>query len=127
MFPTFGPDVGGSAFNASLMTILEALYPQSVNASGTGSGCDFNNDTGQCFAIQEVGAIVGGNITGKIQQSADNSTWTDVAGAAFTQVSTGNNVQVNVFTRTQRYLRYNYTVSMAGSMTASCVIAEANQ
>ena len=59
---------------------------------------------GPCFAVQTVGTVGGTtpSITGKIQESADNSTWTDVANAAFTAVTASNNVQAITFERTKR-------------------------
>jgi hypothetical protein len=130
MFPTFGPDVSGAAFNGTLVDAQQALPPQNVTASVNGSGIDFNNQTGQCFATQEIGTLSGTSpsLTGQIQQSPDNSTWSNVSGGAFTAVSTSNNFQFIAFTRSQRYLRYIVTAGgtiMTGN--TSSVIAQANQ
>jgi hypothetical protein len=128
MFPTFGPDVSGSTFNGTLVDAQQALPPQNVTASVNGTGLDFNNQTGQCFATQEVGTLSGTSpsLTGAIQQAPDDSTWTTLV--TFTAVTTGPNFQFVTFTRTQRYLRYIVTASgtiMTGYTSA--VIAQANQ
>jgi hypothetical protein len=128
MFPFFGPDVGGSPFNAALVAIQQALPPQNLTASANGAGLDFGSDSGQCFAIQQVGQNASGTLAGKIQQSADNSTWSDIGGAAFTSVTGNNNLQLIGFTRSQRYLRYVATVSGSPlTLYAAASIAEANQ
>jgi hypothetical protein len=126
MFPTFGPDASGAAFDATKMTVAAGLYPQSPGGSGNGAGVDFNNGTGSCFAIQLIGAVTADTISGKIQESTDNSAWTDVSGGAFTAVTTANNLQTINFTRTKRYLRYSYSLSSIGDYIA-CAIAQANQ
>ena len=50
-------------------------------------------------------------LAGKIQESADGSTWADVSGATFTTVTANDNVQAITFDRTQRYVRYVGTVA----------------
>ena len=126
MFPTFGPDTGGSAFDPALLTTALGLEPQSVMSSGNGTGRDFNTGSGKCFATQIVGSLTAGTIDGKIQESTDNSFWTDVAAGAFTQVSSANNIQTIGFNRTKRYLRYAYTIG-GGIDQLACVLFSANQ
>ena len=90
-----------------------SAYPATVNDTNNGAAIDLLDADGPCFAIQVVGTIGGTSpsLTGKIQESADNSTWTDVAGAAFTAVTAASNVQTITFERTKRYLRHFRTVS----------------
>ena len=68
---------------------------------------------GRCFAVQVIGPVTGTgpSLAGKIQESSDNSTWTDVTGATFTTVTASNNIQTIVFDRTKRYLRHARTVA----------------
>jgi hypothetical protein len=90
-----------------------SVYPASVNDTNNGSSIDMIDADGRCFAIQVIGAVGGTSpsLAGKIQESSDNSTWSDVTGATFTAVTASNNVQTIVFDRTKRYLRHFRTVS----------------
>jgi hypothetical protein len=126
MFPVFGPDVAGSAFNPALITALESQYPGTISSTGPGSSVDTNGKTGQFFAVQEVGSVASGSITGKLQSSPDNTTWTDISGAAFSAVNSNNNIQVISFTTPARYVRYYATITGLGP-TASCLIITPNQ
>jgi len=88
-----------------------SVYPLTVNDTNFGSAIDMQD--GRCFAVQAIGPVTGTtpSLAGKIQESADNSTWTDVTGAAFTSVTAANNLQTIVFDRTKRYLRHARTVA----------------
>src|SRR5918994_6268513 len=83
-----------------------SVYPATVNDTTGGTGIDMLEADGRCFATQIVGTVGGTSpsLTGKIQESADNSTWTDVTGATFTAVTASSNVQTIAFDRTKRYL-----------------------
>ncbi len=98
-----------------------APYPVAATTTDSGSAVDLGEGDGRCFAIQQIGAISGSGaiLTGKIQESADNSTFTDISGATFTAVTTASNLQVISFERTRRYVRHHRTV--AGS-TPSLVL-----
>ena len=89
------------------------VYPATVNDTSGGTGIDMQDADGRCFAVQVVGNVsgTGPSLAGKIQESSDNSAWTDVTGAAFTAVTASNNVQTIVFDRTKRYLRHHRTVA----------------
>jgi hypothetical protein len=101
-----------------------SVYPATVNDTNSGLAVDLIDADGSCVAIQTVGTVGGTtpSITGKIQESADNSTWTDVANATFAAVTTSNNVQAITFERTKRYLRYFRTVSGTGPTFALSVV-----
>jgi len=104
-----------------------SVYPATVNDTNNGLAVDLIDADGSCVAVQTVGTVGGTtpSITGKIQESSDNSTWTDVAGAAFAAVTAANNVQAITFERTKRYLRYFRTVSgSAPTFALSVVIGE---
>jgi hypothetical protein len=90
-----------------------SVHPASVNDTAGGSSVDLIEADGRCFAIQHVGAVGGTSpsLAGKIQESDDDSSWSDVSGAAFTAVTASNNVQVISFDRTKRYVRHHRTVS----------------
>jgi hypothetical protein len=131
MFPTFGPDVGGNAFNPTLATMALGIVPQSLNIGNTvGAGVDFNAGSGKCWATLQTGAWSGTapTLDGKIQESTDNVTFTDVSGGGFAQITTANQSQTIAFTRTKRYLRANVTVGGTPmNSQAACTLAEANQ
>ena len=101
-----------------------SVYPATVNDTNNGLAVDMIDADGACVALQTVGTVGGTtpSITGKIQESADNSTWTDVAGATFTAVTASNNVQTITFERTKRYLRYFRTVAGSGPTFALSVL-----
>lgn len=100
-------DVAGQAL------IGASVYPATVTDTNSGLAVDLIDADGPCFAVQVIGTVSGTtpSLAGKIQESADNAAWTDVAGAAFTAVTASNNVQTIVFERTKRYLRHSRTVS----------------
>jgi hypothetical protein len=123
MFPIFGPDVQGSTFNPALITVGDGLDPQSVSSSGPGNSFDTNGKTGAMFAIQQVGQVPAASVTGKLQSSPDNATWTDIAGAAFTTVSSANNIQALAFTSPARYVRYYCTITGIGPYVSCSIIA----
>ena len=90
-----------------------SVFPATVNDTNNGSAIDMLEADGRCFAVQVIGTVggTGPSLAGKIQESSDNSTWTDVAGATFTSVTASSNVQTIVFDRTKRYLRHHRTVA----------------
>ncbi|MSR53783.1 MAG: hypothetical protein EXS09_10905 [Gemmataceae bacterium] len=90
-----------------------SAYPASVNDTTGSTAIDMLDADGRCFAIQVIGAVGGTSpsLTGKVQESSDNSTWTDVTSATFTAVTASSSLQTIVFDRTKRYLRHHRTVS----------------
>jgi hypothetical protein len=90
-----------------------SVYPASVNDTNNGSTVDLIDADGRCFAVQVIGAVGGTtpSLTGKIQESDDTTTWTDIAGAIFAPVTVSNNVQVISFDRTKRYVRHFRTAA----------------
>lgn len=88
-------------------------------ATVTGTGVDIKGAEGDILINQSVGTVTGTSPTldTKIQDSADNSSWSDVSGATFTQVtatpSTANAVTSLVLqSRTlRRYVRAVGTIT----------------
>jgi hypothetical protein len=107
---------------ADQMILGVGLAPQTVTATTSGASGDMAAGDGACFAIQQIGTVSGTSPTlaGKIQESSDASTWTDVANATFTTVTGSTNTQAISFDRTKRYLRYAVTV---GGTSPSFVVA----
>lgn len=89
------------------------LTPRTATTTVSGSAVDLLAGDGRCFAIQQVGTVTGTSpaLAGKLQESADASNWTDIAGATFAAVSTTDNVQAISFDRTLRYVRYVGTIT----------------
>jgi hypothetical protein len=101
--------------------------PQTATSTVTASGGDLLAGDGRCFALQQVGAVSGTSPTldGKIQESSDNSTWTDIAGAVFPTVTASNSYQAITFDRTKRYVRYIGTIGgTSPSFALAVVISE---
>jgi hypothetical protein len=100
------------------------LAPQTITTSSNGSSGDMINGDGPCFAIQQVGTVSGTNPTlaGKIQESADGSSWSDISGATFTSVTASSNYQCINFERTKRYVRYVGTVGGTSPSFAVAVV-----
>ena len=101
--------------------------PVAVTGSDGGASIDLGEGDGRCFAIQQIGSVAGSGatVTGKIQESSDNSTFTDVSGATFTAVNSTGNLQVITFERTKRYVRHFRTVAGSSpSILLSAVIGQ---
>jgi hypothetical protein len=88
-------------------------YPVSVNDTNNADTIDLLDADQRCFCIQMIGAVGGTSpsLTGKMQESSDGSTWTDISGATFTAVTASSSLQVITFDRTKRYVRHYRTVS----------------
>src|SRR5881275_3230284 len=78
------------------------VTPRTITGNLNGSSGDMITGDGRCFAIQTVGSLGGTSPTlaGKIQESADGSSWADISGATFTTVTSSDNVQAITFDRT---------------------------
>ena len=103
------------------------LTPRTATATVTGPTGDLIAGDGRCFAVQQVGNLTGtgASITGKIQESADGTTWADIAGAAFAAVTGADTVLAVTFDRTQRYVRYVGTVAgTSPSIPVAVIISE---
>lgn len=89
------------------------VHPATLEESDVSITVDCNGRGYWCCAIQNVGAITGTSPTldGKMQESNDQSIWTDIGGAAFTQVTAENNTQIIEFMRTKRYVRHSREIN----------------
>lgn len=94
---------------------LFTLRPQAITANTNGGSVDALGYNSAALAL-EVGAVSGTSPTldVKLQESADNSAWSDVTGTTFTQVTAANNSQImrveGLGTSRKRYLRVVATV-----------------
>jgi len=106
----------GGADSAVLLTSLAA-----ITATGNGTSRDNSTSTsnGGVAQIHVTANSLDNTIVFKVQHSADNSTFADLA--TFTTISatstTSERVTVATGTTVNRYLRANYTTSGTGSIT----------
>ena len=99
---------------ASAVAVRAAVSPSTHTAAFDGDLVDMIDADGPCFAVQQIGFFEDEQSwTGRIEQSADGTTWTAISGAAFAAVTGGEDTQAIRFTRTARYLRYAVGVSGA--------------
>lgn len=77
-------------------TEITLLSPASRTATGTGTAVDMRNYTGRAAVIFHSAAAASGTsptIDAKLRHSNDGTTWADVTGATFTQVTTSASVE----------------------------------
>lgn len=96
--------------NSTTATLLAAASCANT-AAATGTGVDLLDYEGPVVIVQNHGASTG-TLDGKIQDSADNASFADVAGLTFTQSTTTADTKSLVVQSKQvrRYIRYLGTV-----------------
>lgn len=111
---TFIGDLKNQAFLAA------AIKPQAATATVTGSGVDCQTSDGPVNILLQTGAATGttgATLDVKIQESDDNSTFTDAI--AFSQLSGTGIANVNSFygkyLRSKRYIRAVATIAGGSS------------
>jgi hypothetical protein len=104
---------------------LQLLPSASRNASANGTGLDKLPYIGRGMVVVNIGAMTG-TADVKIQDSADNITFADVAGAAMAQQAATAVVAFPVdLDSTQRYVRAVFTVGGGGtSLIAVSLVAK---
>ena len=70
------------------------LANQTITADTTGTGVDVSGYSGDVYVILSVKAGGNDSLDVKIQKSEDNSTWEDISGAAFDQVTSSASLQM---------------------------------
>jgi hypothetical protein len=92
-------------------TVMLAAASCANTAAATGSGVDLKDYEGPVLIVQNHGTGTG-TLDGKIQDSADNSSFADVSGLTFTQSTTTADIQSLVVQSKQvrRYIKYVGTV-----------------
>lgn len=91
-----------------------------VTSSGNGTGVDLQDYDGEAIAILKVGAATAGTnptMDCKLQESADDSTYTDVSGGGFTQVTTTASQQ-KISLNTDELKRYVRLVKTIGGTSS---------
>lgn len=104
--------------NATTVSLLAAVSAANT-AAATGSGVDLLDYEGPVVITQNKG-LGTGTLDGKIQDSADNSSFADVAGLTFTQSTTGADCKQLVVQSKQvrRYIKYVGTVGTGPQLVA---------
>lgn len=95
-------------------SVVGGDFPVSRTSTANGTGVDLIDVAGNMqSALLLTGAVSGTSPTldVKIQESADNSTWSDVPGATFTQQTAANQRQLISFAAIKRYVRAVYTLA----------------
>jgi hypothetical protein len=101
------------------------LKPQTATSTATGTAVDMQLADGPVNALLTVGTVSGTTPTCdvKLQESDDGSTnWTDITGAAFTQVKASDARQWVQALRSKRYVRALATI--AGTMPSFALAVE---
>jgi hypothetical protein len=109
---------------ATAAFVAAGLYPDTKTSSPTGPSIDLIATDGPCFAVQQVGDISdGGTLSGRIEQSADGSSWSTLA--TFADVTSDDQIQVIRFMRDARFVRYAATLAGSSpSVMIAVVIGE---
>jgi hypothetical protein len=119
---SYDAQADGGTDDAILLTALAA-----VTATGNGSSQDNTTSTanGGVAQLHVTANSMNNNTIFKVQHSADNSTWADLATftTVATTVTTSERVTVATGTTVNRYLRANYTASGTGSITFTMAFA----
>lgn len=113
---------------------LQLLAPADRATSANGAGVDVRPYDGRATAVLQVGTCTGDGVYDdqtydvKLQESDDNSTWSDISGASFTQytdASTATVEEIAVPLRTgKRYVRavFTYGGTAGGTFPSACVL-----
>ncbi len=120
LYPIFTALKHGALTPFQMQTIKEliksifSIRPVALTSSADGTGIDRLGFDDAMFML-EVGAVSGTSPTldVKIQESADNSTFTDISGATFTQITAADKsatLRVNLAGK-KRYLRAVATIA----------------
>lgn len=101
-------------------TLLTLLKAQSATATANGTGVDISSYVGNILVILNAAAATAGSsptLDVKIQDSADNSSFADVSGYTFTQVTNADSLQgLSIDTRNLRkYIRVVITIGGTSS------------
>lgn len=97
--------------NATVVNLLTPVSAANTAAATSAAGVDLLDYEGPVLVTQHHG-VGTGTIDGKIQDSADNSAFADVAGLTFSQDTTTASVKALVVQSKQvrRYIRYVGTI-----------------
>ena len=99
--PTSFQDVPAAA------VIKAGFPPDQMGATAVGPAVELPDADLPCFAVQAVGLADGFTaLDGRLQESADGTTWADIPAAAFPTVTAANTVAVLRFAANRRFVRW---------------------
>jgi len=108
------------------LTVTPSFRPAARTATGNGTGVDVSQYHGRLKVTQEIGTVSGTSPTcdTKIQDSDDDSSYADVSGLTFTQVTAQNNSQsIAVDTRkVRKFIRAVHTIGGTSPSFTSAVL-----
>ena len=109
------------------LTTEELLACAVRTASANGTGVDIHEYTGMvgCTLMSAIGTT-GDTLDVKIQDSPDNSTWADITGAAFTQVTASADLTETIFfdsNAADAYVRAVATIAGNGGESIACGVS----
>lgn len=112
-------DLASNAKVAALNT-----YGTAVSSTAALTAVDCVDVVGNMMsAMLTTSAVSGsGNVTIKLQESADNVTFTDITGATFTAVTAANDLQIISFKPVQRYVQAYGTLNSGTSVTCQVTL-----
>ena len=94
----------GALFNGEMVMRIGAITTAEVIACAvatstvTGTGVNIKDYEGAVgFTLMSAATTAGDTLDVKLQDAPDNSTWTDIAGATFTQVVAGADAHETIF------------------------------
>jgi hypothetical protein len=97
------------------LTITNSVAIAAKTSTVTGTGLDISGYAGGLLLVQDVGVVSGTTPTldGKWQSSPDDSTYTDISGATYTQVTATTSLQSIGFDvrAAAKYIRYVGTIA----------------
>ncbi len=98
---------------------LHALSAETTTGNGTSHDGTASSSIGGFATLHVSANTMDNNTVFKVQHSADNSTWADLAtfSTVATTVKTAERVEVSSSTTVNRYLRATWTASGTGSIT----------
>lgn len=98
---------------------LHALSAETATGSGTSHDGTASSANGGVAQLHVTANTMNNNTTFKVQHSADNSTWADLATftVVATTITTAERITVASGTTVNRYLRSSWTASGTGSVT----------
>lgn len=122
---TFKMQAQGNAYGLEWGQLLTAgLRTDTAATNGSSLDTTASADFGAQFYLQCT-AFTGTDVTVKIQDSANNTDWTDITGAAFTQITAGPTFERIALANTATVRRYvrAVTVTTGGVTSVSFAVA----
>lgn len=101
---------------ATSLIVQTTFAPAMYEATAAGDTVDLIDGDGGAFATIQVGQLDGSEVTvtGKVQESVNGTTWTDISGATFAEIDASDAIETISFRRSARYVRVHVTIAGTG-------------